>query len=303
MSTVKSATQLLVVTEQCSPISSQSLLTFELFSVMVHSGSAAGGHYYACIKSFSDGQWYSFNDQHVSKVSLCSWVTRFGFLLKVNVRQCLPFLYTRPKKTWQLQLPFKMLLIVIVVTSVESFFLVSLCSFLSNRSPRMISGKHTGDPQGAEAITPVPLQGQLCSTAVTGLETSWQPPVGRREKNVYFLARWWRCWCCTKNLHVIALVDHIVQKAILRWFSCSTVYLHAICFTLWLAAATLWLVRECTFFSGVADFVIEDSLTSNASNTLTLENEWCLSCYSHLFLNVKSFIFPPFVFVILFLLK
>uniref|UniRef100_A0A8B9JMR0 Ubiquitin carboxyl-terminal hydrolase 47 n=1 Tax=Astyanax mexicanus TaxID=7994 RepID=A0A8B9JMR0_ASTMX len=44
-------------------------LTFELFSVMVHSGSAAGGHYYACIKSFSDGQWYSFNDQHVSKVS------------------------------------------------------------------------------------------------------------------------------------------------------------------------------------------------------------------------------------------
>lgn len=48
----------------------QNGLTFELFSVMVHSGSAAGGHYYACIKSFSDGQWYSFNDQHVSKVSM-----------------------------------------------------------------------------------------------------------------------------------------------------------------------------------------------------------------------------------------
>uniref|UniRef100_A0A8C6PJX1 Ubiquitin carboxyl-terminal hydrolase 47 n=1 Tax=Nothobranchius furzeri TaxID=105023 RepID=A0A8C6PJX1_NOTFU len=47
----------------------KSLLTFELFSVMVHSGSAAGGHYYAYIKSFSDGQWYSFNDQHVSKVT------------------------------------------------------------------------------------------------------------------------------------------------------------------------------------------------------------------------------------------
>ncbi|KAG7274443.1 hypothetical protein CRUP_033599 [Coryphaenoides rupestris] len=44
-------------------------LTFELFSVMVHSGSAAGGHYYACIKSFTDGQWYSFNDQHVSKIT------------------------------------------------------------------------------------------------------------------------------------------------------------------------------------------------------------------------------------------
>ncbi|KAJ4946982.1 hypothetical protein JOQ06_009025 [Pogonophryne albipinna] len=45
-------------------------LTFELFSVMVHSGSAAGGHYYACIKSFTDGQWYSFNDQHVSKITI-----------------------------------------------------------------------------------------------------------------------------------------------------------------------------------------------------------------------------------------
>ncbi|TKC42745.1 hypothetical protein EI555_005478, partial [Monodon monoceros] len=45
-------------------------LIYELFSVMVHSGSAAGGHYYACIKSFSDEQWYSFNDQHVSRRTL-----------------------------------------------------------------------------------------------------------------------------------------------------------------------------------------------------------------------------------------
>ncbi|KAM4617204.1 ubiquitin carboxyl-terminal hydrolase 47 isoform 2-T2 [Discoglossus pictus] len=42
---------------------------YELFSVMVHSGSAAGGHYYACIKSFGDEQWYSFNDQHVSRIT------------------------------------------------------------------------------------------------------------------------------------------------------------------------------------------------------------------------------------------
>ncbi|XP_077568912.1 ubiquitin carboxyl-terminal hydrolase 47 [Stigmatopora nigra] len=47
----------------------KSLPSFELFSVMVHSGSAAGGHYYACIRSFTDGQWYSFNDQHVSKIT------------------------------------------------------------------------------------------------------------------------------------------------------------------------------------------------------------------------------------------
>ncbi|XP_015277115.1 PREDICTED: ubiquitin carboxyl-terminal hydrolase 47 isoform X1 [Gekko japonicus] len=44
-------------------------LLYELFSVMVHSGSAAGGHYYACVKSFNDDQWYSFNDQHVSRIT------------------------------------------------------------------------------------------------------------------------------------------------------------------------------------------------------------------------------------------
>ncbi|KAJ8315140.1 hypothetical protein KUTeg_007290 [Tegillarca granosa] len=42
---------------------------YELFSIMIHSGSAAGGHYYAYIKSFKDGQWYCFNDQHVSKIT------------------------------------------------------------------------------------------------------------------------------------------------------------------------------------------------------------------------------------------
>ncbi|CAG2200845.1 USP47 [Mytilus edulis] len=42
---------------------------YELFSIMIHSGSAAGGHYYAYIKCFIDGQWYSFNDQHVSKIT------------------------------------------------------------------------------------------------------------------------------------------------------------------------------------------------------------------------------------------
>ncbi|KAK2527276.1 Usp47 [Columba livia] len=50
-------------------VEDESSLLYELFSVMVHSGSAAGGHYYACIKSFSDDQWYSFNDQHVSKIT------------------------------------------------------------------------------------------------------------------------------------------------------------------------------------------------------------------------------------------
>uniref|UniRef100_A0A8I3NWL8 Ubiquitin carboxyl-terminal hydrolase 47 n=1 Tax=Canis lupus familiaris TaxID=9615 RepID=A0A8I3NWL8_CANLF len=51
------------------PLGASNSLIYELFSVMVHSGSAAGGHYYACIKSFSDEQWYSFNDQHVSRIT------------------------------------------------------------------------------------------------------------------------------------------------------------------------------------------------------------------------------------------
>ncbi|XP_071112786.1 ubiquitin carboxyl-terminal hydrolase 47-like [Haliotis cracherodii] len=42
---------------------------YELFSIMIHSGSAAGGHYYAYIKSFKDGQWYSFNDQQVTRIT------------------------------------------------------------------------------------------------------------------------------------------------------------------------------------------------------------------------------------------
>lgn len=108
---------------------------FELFSVMVHSGSAAGGHYYAHIKSFSDGQWYSFNDQHVSKVSLWLWVTRVTQLLS-----------TWFNKTF------------IFVGSFSTSFL----TFLLDRSLKMISGRRMGGPQGAEVITPVPLQGWFC---------------------------------------------------------------------------------------------------------------------------------------------
>ncbi|KAG1675916.1 Ubiquitin carboxyl-terminal hydrolase 47 [Nymphon striatum] len=43
---------------------------YELFSIMIHSGSASGGHYYAYVKSFKDGQWYSFNDQEVTSITI-----------------------------------------------------------------------------------------------------------------------------------------------------------------------------------------------------------------------------------------
>lgn len=42
---------------------------YELFSIMIHSGSASGGHYYAYIKEFENGEWFCFNDQSVSSVS------------------------------------------------------------------------------------------------------------------------------------------------------------------------------------------------------------------------------------------
>ncbi|GFY64316.1 ubiquitin carboxyl-terminal hydrolase 47 [Trichonephila inaurata madagascariensis] len=42
---------------------------YDLFSIMVHSGSANGGHYYAYIKSFKDGEWYCFNDAQVTRIT------------------------------------------------------------------------------------------------------------------------------------------------------------------------------------------------------------------------------------------
>ncbi|XP_031348562.1 ubiquitin carboxyl-terminal hydrolase 47 isoform X2 [Photinus pyralis] len=42
---------------------------YELFSIMIHSGSATGGHYYAYIKDFQKNQWLCFNDQTVSRIT------------------------------------------------------------------------------------------------------------------------------------------------------------------------------------------------------------------------------------------
>jgi len=41
-------------------------MNYQLYSVMVHSGSAFGGHYYAYIRSFDDKRWYKFNDSNVT---------------------------------------------------------------------------------------------------------------------------------------------------------------------------------------------------------------------------------------------
>ncbi|XP_073842296.1 ubiquitin specific protease 47 isoform X2 [Musca autumnalis] len=43
--------------------------TYELFAIMIHSGSASGGHYYAYIKEFDNNEWFCFNDQTVSPIT------------------------------------------------------------------------------------------------------------------------------------------------------------------------------------------------------------------------------------------
>jgi ubiquitin carboxyl-terminal hydrolase 47 len=47
---------------------SENNIEYELFSIMIHSGSATGGHYYAYIKCFETNQWLNFNDERVSKL-------------------------------------------------------------------------------------------------------------------------------------------------------------------------------------------------------------------------------------------
>lgn len=47
----------------------QGEFVYELYSIMIHSGGAYGGHYYAYVKSFEDGKWYHFNDAQVTELS------------------------------------------------------------------------------------------------------------------------------------------------------------------------------------------------------------------------------------------
>ncbi|XP_023248211.1 ubiquitin carboxyl-terminal hydrolase 47 isoform X2 [Copidosoma floridanum] len=42
---------------------------YELFCIMIHSGSANGGHYYAYIKDFRNNKWWCFDDQRVSPIT------------------------------------------------------------------------------------------------------------------------------------------------------------------------------------------------------------------------------------------
>ena len=53
-------------------------MVYELYAVLVHSGGAAGGHYYAYIKSFEDHKWYNFNDSDVKEIKAEDVLEVFG---------------------------------------------------------------------------------------------------------------------------------------------------------------------------------------------------------------------------------
>lgn len=53
-------------------------MMYELYSAMVHSGGAYGGHYYAYIKNFEDGKWYEFNDSLVSEIDEVELESAYG---------------------------------------------------------------------------------------------------------------------------------------------------------------------------------------------------------------------------------
>jgi ubiquitin C-terminal hydrolase len=51
---------------------------YELYAVLVHSGSALGGHYFAHIKDLETRQWWTFNDSSVTRASEADVVAAYG---------------------------------------------------------------------------------------------------------------------------------------------------------------------------------------------------------------------------------
>lgn len=70
-----------MITDQISNLKEEldkNMYDYELFSIMIHSGSATGGHYYAYIKDFEKDQWYNFNDEKVTKLDRQDIYKAFG---------------------------------------------------------------------------------------------------------------------------------------------------------------------------------------------------------------------------------
>ncbi|KAH3762718.1 5-methyltetrahydropteroyltriglutamate--homocysteine S-methyltransferase [Pelomyxa schiedti] len=51
---------------------------YELYAILIHRGSALGGHYYAYIKAFDKNKWFEFNDSTVVEISFDDIEKSFG---------------------------------------------------------------------------------------------------------------------------------------------------------------------------------------------------------------------------------
>ena len=60
---------------------------FDLFAVANHVGGLNGGHYFAYCKNFKDGEWYEFNDSHVSKINKNEVVSSKAYVLFYSKRR------------------------------------------------------------------------------------------------------------------------------------------------------------------------------------------------------------------------
>eukprot|EP01099_Mayorella_cantabrigiensis_P005617 TRINITY_DN455_c0_g1_i1.p1 TRINITY_DN455_c0_g1~~TRINITY_DN455_c0_g1_i1.p1 ORF type:complete len:113 (-),score=17.95 TRINITY_DN455_c0_g1_i1:99-437(-) len=61
-------------------------LIYDLYAVSNHSGGLGAGHYTAYAKH-TNGNWYKFDDSHVSQVSASSIITPNAYLLFYQRRQ------------------------------------------------------------------------------------------------------------------------------------------------------------------------------------------------------------------------
>ena len=59
---------------------------YELYSVLVHSGSAMGGHYCAYVLGFEERKWYLFNDSEVREAAEVEVMKTFGDSLNSNAQ-------------------------------------------------------------------------------------------------------------------------------------------------------------------------------------------------------------------------
>lgn len=81
-------------------LNDQENIEYELFSIMIHSGSAIGGHYYAYIKNLdssndSTQQWFNFNDERVSYLDMDDIKRAYGVSYSSYSSTCAYMLFYR----------------------------------------------------------------------------------------------------------------------------------------------------------------------------------------------------------------